>query len=36
MKLICTADFFTLIRENTERDTREEVLQKLAEHFELN
>ncbi len=28
--------FFTLIRENTERDTREEVLQKLAEHFELN
>ena len=28
--------FFTLIRENTERDTREEVLQKLAEYFELN
>ena len=28
--------FFTLIRESTERDTREEVLQKLAEPFELN
>ena len=28
--------FFTLIREDTKRDTREEVLQKLAKHFGLN
>ena len=28
--------FFTLIREDTKRDTREETLQKLAEHFGLN
>ncbi len=27
--------FFTLVRENTDKDTREEVCQKLEEHFKL-
>ncbi len=27
--------FFTLVREDTDRDTREEVCEKLAKHFGL-
>ena len=28
--------YFTLIREDTERDSRQEVLEKLARHFKLS
>lgn len=30
-----SSGFFTLVRENTDKDTREEVCEKLAEHFGL-
>ena len=32
---MANSGFFTLVRENTDKDTREEVCEKLAKHFGL-